>query len=167
MQSGSFGKWAAVVVGGLGLVLLGAAAFISLKPPSFTPHDVAEYIDAIPVDVRDHLGFDEIHSLVNEPIRSQLFEVVVLTGVGLACVVIALCCLNEIAHDLFFRIGHRMSVGLPGPGVVLIAFVIVFALVAIPISYHPTSQFFLDLAKVGFGAFLAVFIQGGRGSSDG
>jgi hypothetical protein len=157
MQSVVFGKWAAVVVGGVGLMLLGAAVYIAtIVVYIIEAKQLNELITAAHVEA---LTFDEFQSLVTEPIRAQLSKIFALIGVGLVCIGVALCCLNETARDLFVRVGNRLSTGLPGPGLVLIAFVIIFALAAIPISYRPTSQFFLDLAKVGFGAFLAVFVE--------
>jgi hypothetical protein len=138
-------------------MLLGLAAFISRNPAApLDPNQIKDLMITVHLEA---LTFDEFQSLVTEPIRAQLSKIFALIGVGLVCIGVALCCLNEIPRDLFFRVGNRLSTGLPGPGLVLIAFVIIFALVAIPISYRPTSQFFLDLAKVGFGAFLAVFIE--------
>jgi hypothetical protein len=168
VQSVAFDKWAAVVIGAVGIMLLGSAAFISTQPA--VPLDFDKIKELAKVAHLEALTFDEFQSLVTEPIRAQLSTIFALIGVGLVSIGVALCCLNEIAHDLFFKIGYRVSSGLSGPGLVLIAFVIIFALVAIPISYRPTSQFFLDLAKVGFGAFLAVFVQGrtnGHQSDDG
>jgi hypothetical protein len=88
---------------------------------------VVKCIKAIPDDVQRHISFDELHTLVTEPIRSQLSKIFALIGVGVACVGVALCCLNQTARDLLARISHRMSVGLDGAGLILIALVIVFA----------------------------------------
>jgi hypothetical protein len=152
-------KWAAVAAGVIGLGLLVAAADISPSVPAFTPDQVKDYINALPEEVRNHLSFDELHSLVTEPIRSQLSKILIFVGIGTAFIGVSLFSLNQITHDLFVGIGRRLSDGLPGSGLILILFVTAFSLVAIPIGYHPTSQFFLDLAKVGFGAFLATFIE--------
>jgi hypothetical protein len=94
----------------LGIMLLGTAAFNALNPIPFTPADMAKYIGAIPEDARKNMSFDELQSLVTAPIRSELFKIFALIGVGLACIGVALCCLNQIAQELVFRIGNRMSV---------------------------------------------------------
>jgi hypothetical protein len=158
-----FGKWAAVAVGGVGLILLGSAALISRTAPD--PVDFTKLIKFME-ESKIQPTFEEIHSLITDPFRTQLTKIFVLIGVGIVCIGMSLCCLNQTAHDLFFRLGRRMSVGLSGSGLILIALVIIFAVVAIPISFRTTSQFFLDLAKVGFGAFLAMFVQGHQPQSD-
>jgi hypothetical protein len=156
-KCGRCSKWAAIIVGVLGVILLLVAAFVAAYYPAdpIDPGTLERYTKAVP-----SMNFDEVRALATEHIRSLNNKITALAGVGLICIGFALFCLNHKANDLLIRIGRRVSKGISIPGLILITLVIVFAIIAIPIGYRPTSQFLLDLAKVGFGAFLAAFIRG-------